>query len=1026
MTLIKDTTTPPDKPMYFVGIGASAGGLEALKQLFEVTPATTGASFFVIQHLSPDHESLLPKLLAAHTDMDIHSAQQGMVPKPNSIYLIPPNKTLFIRQGELVLAARDPDAGVYFPIDQFFESLAKDQQHMAIGIVLSGTGSDGSRGIKTLKEAGALVIAQEPSRAKFDGMPKSAIATGIPDFVINAEEIGDVLSAYISSPATTKDSAKIRHLLASNEGVMDQVFSLLKSNNGIDFTNYKPSTLARRIERRMSIRHVDSVKTYYELLLAEPYELKVFGKDLLIGVTRFFRDEAAFRSLRETVIPDVVRKSIEDIPIRAWVAGCASGEEAYSLAMLFSEELAKQKLVRKVKIFATDVDPDAIQHAGAGIYGNCIQQEVGAKFLAKYFISQSNGCYQVTKELRQMVILSTHNLIADPPFSNMDLVCCRNTIIYFQQSVQKKVLASLYCALRKEGYLLLGSSENLAQMSSHFEVVNDRQRIFKKQSNVRVQLVTEPPFDSDNSTSSPQVPAVSELLRSYRGSALKLGKEEVISDVLISQYAPPCILLNADQEALHVYGDVGPFTRQLPPGRISHDVLGMVNEDIAQAVKTALGKAKQTDDTVYYTNLETHTRAKKIALNIRVIVARVRGLENGPRYYWLVFERLAERGLNNSPKPVDFDALEQARQRIASLELEVKSNQQQVRTAVEELEVTNEELQSTNEELMSANEELQSTNEELQSVNEELYTVNSDYQEKIAELSQVNGDLDKVLELAKVGVVFLDENRMIRRFTRAASDYINLLETDIDRPIHHISTKIKYDTILQDINQVFSAGTPVVRHLELPDKHVLRVTVHPYNYSDLGKSSGVVMTFADVSKSLYTERGMATAYHHLRSSLNNALDILDKEPLANHMNVLLVDDSEVDLVLLEEHLSNNLEFGVTLYKATDLESAVKNAAMHAIDVCLLDYHLGAQDAVDVINSMREQNLHPPTVVITGDSELEVDALLFSNGVLDIIRKAELTPALISRSIRYSIRRWQIDRQIDLVLDKMKLETETDS
>lgn len=1005
-----------DTPSHYIGIGASAGGLEALQSLLQNLPTDTGACFIIVQHLSPDFKSMMLELLSKHTSMEIQNVQDVMRVKPNTIYLIPPKKNMMIAQGELLLSDQMPDSGLNLPIDIFFRSLSEDQQHKAIGIILSGTGSDGSRGVKELKEAGALVIAQEPESAKFDGMPNSAINTGIIDLILRPEDMGAKLESYIRHPLVSGDTDSLKDSMTGNEDVMTEIFSVLKNKSEIDFAKYKPSTVARRIQRRMTIKQVTSLQEYLTLLFKEPYEVQVLSKELLIGVTRFFRDDEAFTEMREKIIPDIVKNSSEDTPIRVWAAACSTGEEAFSIAILFADELAKQKLQRIVKVFATDVNSDAITEASNGVYSEDIQNDVSDHHLQTYFSKSPGNTYQVSKAIRQMVIFATHNMIVDPPFSNMDLASCRNTLIYFQHGVQKRVLTSLHFSLRKDGYLFLGYSENLGDLAPHFEIVNDRCRIYRKRSSVRIPIGSAPPATpAAQAGSSQSIPSVARLMRGYRGANAAGSAVSFANEVLITRYAPPCILLNDEHEALHVYGDVSDFVRRLPPGRISVDIKDMVNEDISIAVSSAIHRAKQSQEEVFYTDVFTRIGDETISLNLRVRYIKEHEIETSPVYFWLIFERSNEKNLTPQDYSVSFDAAEQSRQRIADLELELKKSKEHLQVTVEELETTNEELQSANEELMSANEELQSTNEELQSVNEELYTVNSEYQEKIAEISQANHDLDEILGVSRIGIIFLDENLLIRRYTDAVSKYINLLESDINRPLHHISKNIKYDDMLKDVSEVFITGDAMETELVLPNKQVLRISINPYNYTEGSQGKGVAITFADISKVIYTEKGMSVAYSQLRTSINNALEVLDTGGFQQAVNALVVDDHPGDLVVLSNELEKIHAFSVNVNQATDTESAIAAAQSSDIDVCIVDYHLAGETALDLIDGFSKAGIKMPIIVVTGDDNIELNALLLSHGALDLLNKGDIEPSVLSKSIRYAIRREQIDEQINLVV-----------
>ena len=1015
-----------ERPSHYIGIGASAGGLEALQILLQNLPTDTGACFVIVQHLSPDFKSMMLELLSKHTTMAINNAQDGMEVQPNQIYLIPPKKNMMVAQGRLLLSDKMPDSGLNLPIDIFFRSLSEDQQHKAIGIILSGTGSDGSRGIKALKEAGALVIAQEPESAKFDGMPNSAINTGTIDMILRPEDMGAKLEAYIQHPLVAGQVDPIKDSMTGNEDLMSEIFSVLKMKSEIDFAKYKPSTVARRIERRMTIKQVNSLQEYFTLLFKEPYEVQVLSKELLIGVTRFFRDDEAFINLREDIIPKIVRESNPDSPIRIWTAGCSTGEEAYSMAMLFANELNRQNLQRTVKVFASDVNSDSIAEASNGLYSEDIQHDVPAHFLTSYFSKNANGSYQVNKQIRQTVIFATHNMIVDPPFSNMDFVSCRNILIYFQHSVQKRVLTSLHFSLRKDGFLFLGSSENLGDLAPHFEVINDRNRIYKKRTSLRIPIGAAPPISPSSQHSAPSMPSVTRLMKNYRGVSAGASAAGFANEVLITQYVPPCLLLNDDYQALHVYGDVSSFVRRLPPGRISVDIKDLVNDDISIAVSSALHRARQSQEEVVYTDVFTGSGSEAVGMNLRVRYIREHDVESSPGYYWLIFENAVSKDSveETDGLKVSFDAAEQSRQRIEDLEYELKRSKEHLQVTVEELETTNEELQSANEELMSANEELQSTNEELQSVNEELYTVNSEHQEKILEITQANSDLDEVLGLSKIGIIFLDENMLIRRYTAAASKYVNLVASDINRPLHHISKNISYDEMLKDVSDVFTSGESIERDIVLPNKRVLSVTINPYKYSEAPNESGVAITFADVSQMKYTEQAMAVAYTQLRNSINNALDVIDAEPFAD-LKVLVVDDSAADLALMAELLEGVRDFRVEFTSVADVASALIAIRETEFDVCLVDYHLGAETALDMIAIMESEQIDVPVIVITAAKDDGLDALLLSHGALDFIDKSDLSSEVLARSMRYTVHRRKVDSGIQGAIELVSREKPSD-
>jgi two-component system CheB/CheR fusion protein len=982
----KNKTNEPEfeLPTHYIGIGASAGGLEALQTLLQNLPQNTGACYVIVQHLSPDFKSMMLELLSKHTKLAIENITDGVLAKPNTIYLLPPKKNMIVAQGELLLTEKVPDSGLNLPIDVFFRSLAEDQQY----------------------------------RAKFDGMPNSAINTGIVDLILRPEDMGVQLAKYIQHPLVSGESDKLREDMEVSQDVMGEIFNILRIKSDIDFSKYKPSTIARRIERRMTIKHITSLQDYLTLLFKDSYEVQVLSKELLIGVTRFFRDSEAFDVLTAKAIPDIVSRSQENSLIRAWVAACSSGEEAYSIAILLAEECEKQNLKREIKVFATDVNSSAINEASAGAFSSDIVHDVPPNLLNKYFIKNPVGGYQVNQHIRHSVVFATHNMIVDPPFSNIDLVTCRNVLIYFQHSAQKRVLTSLHFALKKNGYLFLGSSENLGDLAPHFKAVNERQKIYFKTDNVRLSLGSNTQIPIASKKPSTPIPSVTSLMKNYRGNSATGTAVGFANEALITEYVPPCILLNDEYQALHVYGDTTPFVKRLPPGRISTQISDLVNDDISIAVSSALQRAKQKNEEVYYTGMHTQLDGETINLNLRVKYIKEHDINTAPGYFWVVFERFDDTDLVE-PTSVPFDVREQARQRIEDLELELKFNKEHLQVTVEELETTNEELQSANEELMSANEELQSTNEELQSVNEELYTVNSEYQAKITEISQANGDLDEVLNLSKIGIIFLDENMLVRRYTEAVKAYVNLLDTDINRPLHHISKNIAYDNMLSDIAKVFNTNEPVENEITLENKKLLRVAINPYQYNDVSQSRGVAITFADITRVKYMEMGMLVAYKQLRTSVNNALEMLDTTTFEQEVRILILDDNTSYLELLEQQLLAINSFAIKVVQAKSISEAFDKIEQQDIDICVADYHLENETALDFIDQLSEKEIDLPVIVITGESHDVLNPVLLSHGALDLIEKEEITPALLDRSIRFAIRRKQIDDNIaGLIVDNV--------
>jgi two-component system CheB/CheR fusion protein len=1007
------STEIEEGPSHFVGIGASAGGLEALQEFFSHLPQGTGATFIVVQHLSPDFKSMMPELLSKHTKMPIYQVADGMSLEANAIYLMPPRKNMLIGEGKLLLSDQMPDAQLHMPIDIFLRSLAEDQQHKAIGIVLSGTGSDGTRGIKAMKESGGLVIVQEPGSAKFDGMPISAYNTGLADLLMPPCDMGINLEKFIKHPSISGEDTALKSSISENDDTLVEIFQLLKRQSSINFSQYKASTVARRIERRLGINQLTSLDAYLRLLLDSPRELQILSKELLIGVTRFFRDDEAFAKLTTDVVPKIVeRAAARQENIRLWIAGSSSGEEAYSLAMLFDEYITKKKVDCGIKIFATDVDEEAIAEASNGIYSLDIEQDVSPERLKQYFVKKDRS-YEVSQKLRQMVIFAAHNLIEDPPFSNIDLVSCRNVLIYFQHAAQKKVLSSLYFALQRDGQLFLGSSESLGDLQSHFETIDDRSKIFTKISNMRVPLGSSPPLRDTaqlNRSGMAMSPVVS-LLKPNRLPGR--GPLAGVMERLVTEYAPDCIVLNEVFEALHVYGDVSAYTRGVSAGKISTNIKDMVVEDLSVAISTALYRCEKNEEDVFYKDVSLKvSETEQTLIDLSIFTVKDSELSNAARFYIVQFIQQREHVDTTQAPKITFDANEQSRQRIHDLEQELVKKQEHLQVTIEELETTNEELQSANEELMSANEELQSTNEELQSVNEELYTVNSEYQEKIAQLTEVNDDLDSVINATDIGIVFLDHQLTIRKFTPSAARYINLRTNDVGRPFHHISHELAYDDLLADIAKVSSKDEIVEKNISSQQEQALLVRVLPYRKTNDTLQSGVLITITNISRQRFVESALQRAQEQLRNSLLDRSEDQGKPNKDNTINVLLLDDDKVDLKRVQKMLEGIAERHFDIKTFTDTDKAIGAAGSGVFDICLVDYKLAGSTAKDFVDGIRAKGAESPVVVLSGYSESGLDSEILSADIFDFLNKDELSSQLLIRSIDYVMERDRMQKVLD--------------
>lgn len=840
-------------PDYVVGIGASAGGLEALQVFFAHMPADSELAFVVVQHLSPDFKSMMDELLARHTEMKIHRVENGMTIEANAVYLIPPRKEMIVSGGRLLLTDKDLSKGISLPIDVFFRSLAQDMGSRAVAIVLSGTGSDGSRGIVDIHQSGGLVMVQSEDSSAFDGMPKSAIRTGVADFVLPPEALPEaLLKALRRIPQTPNSSPPVP------DGRYGEVFALLNKRYGTDFLFYKPNTVSRRIERRMSMTHSDSMVEYVELLMKEPEELDALYHDLLIGVTRFFRDQAAFSYIEERVVPEVIRrscesKSVEDRAIRIWVAGCATGEEVYSLAMLLADALRPLPQPPAIKIFATDIHRQSLSTAAAGLYSAESVQNVAPDRRERYFLAEADG-WRVTPELRRMVVFAEHNIIKDPPFTRVDLISCRNLLIYLQPYVQKKVLSLFHFALRTGGTMFLGPSETLGDLADEFDILDGHWKVFAKRRDVRLQSQSLFPMVSHFPGSAITVHAARENVQ----SEARLSRAYV---ALLERFVPPSLLIGEQRQLLHTFGTAGSYLRA-PSGQFTSDVLTMVDGDLRMALSAAIQRASREKIPVTYTGVSLETPQGRSTVN--VIVTPLSDKASNQDYLLVSLEEALSQP-RNPPCGERFEAGTESQARIVDLEQELRHTRENLQATVEELETSNEELQASNEELVASNEELQSTNEELHSVNEELYSVNAEYENKIRELTALTNDMDNLLSSTEIGTVFVDQELRIKRFTPAVAKVFNLLPQDVGRPIEHISHSFSQTDLLADIRAVAATGKPIDREVTGRDGAVFYLRVLPY-LDEFKQVRGAVVTVMDITGLKRAERGLDHETR-LRSSL---------------------------------------------------------------------------------------------------------------------------------------------------------------
>ncbi|WP_162298239.1 CheR family methyltransferase [Massilistercora timonensis] len=813
-----------------VGIGASAGGLEALQQFFQHMPGNSGMSFVVIQHLSPDYKSLMADILGKHTEMMVIQAENEMEVQENTVYLIPPKKNLILRQGKLMLV--DYVQGTLnHPIDIFFASLAVEKKEKAIAVVLSGTGSDGTSGIKAVKENGGLVIIQRPETAKFDGMPRSAINTGLADFVLSPEEIVDEILNFSNYPTLLQPQEQEEFF--TDEETFPRIYAILKKASGIDFTNYKRTTVLRRIERRMVVTHSQNLQGYVNLLEHQIEEADILVKEILIGVTNFFRDPEYFEKLKSTVIYEIVERAEEKEPIRVWSAGCSTGEEAYSLAILFREVLEELNVHRDIKIFATDVDTKAIEQAGKGIYTESILDDVSSERLARFF-TKKNDQYMISKEIRRMIIFAPHNMLSDPPFGKLDLISCRNVMIYFQPVLQRSLFGIFHSALKNGGYLFLGKSETAGEYVNVFTPVCNLEKIYVHKGEGKVDEFLPPAF---------HIPNVQTVLPRTASAADREAVDYTLENTYVhflEQFLPATVVVNEGNQVIHFFGDYQEYLA-IAPGKATFNFFSMVNKDISLVASTALNRCRSEHVAVTYTGITVDCVSGRRTIDLTVSPISGRDRED-TGLIAVLFNENREIELQGVTEKYDVDTT--AARRIADLEQELHESQNDLKSTIGELETVNEELQAANEELLTANEELQSSNEELQSVNEELYTVNTEYQQKLDELTMLTNDLSNFLSSTMIGILFVDSNLNIRKFTEYVGREFQLMEHDVGRSFQIFAHSFPEEDIIKDAKDVLKNLVPIDREVTAMNGRYYTLRIAPYRTTE-NSIRGLVITIID-------------------------------------------------------------------------------------------------------------------------------------------------------------------------------------
>lgn len=856
-----------------IGIGASAGGLEPLEVFFEQAALDTEFAYVIIQHLAPNHKSLMDDLLARHTSLPIHIIQDGMKIRPAHIYLNPPKSFVEISNGKFALSEK-ADRKLSFPISSFFQSLSAELQENAFAIVLSGTGSDGSDGIKFIKEKGGFVLVQDPDEAKFNGMPNNAINTGAVDKVCSIEHMHQEIDIFFKNKEHLEQN---QQSVGSTKEIITKILKRTQLLIDVDFTGYKHTTVSRRIGRRMSLLNFITMEDYYHHLANNVAEANFLAKELLIGVTRFFRDEEAFETLKHKVIPQLVEQNKDSKTIRVWVPACSTGEEAYTIAILLKDHLRKNKLQFDVNIFATDLDREAIKFAGNRVFTDSISAEVPPEYFSTYFTAQRSG-YSIAKEIREMIVFSTHNIIQDAPFNKIDLISCRNFLIYLNESIQQKLFSLFQYSLKSGAFLFLGSSETMGNADDEFVEVDKKHKIFSNKENKK--FIQRPKLGLSRNRVENNLDI---RLANFPNSQSKHKVLTEIQQTLIQEYVPDSMIIDSQFNLLHTTGNTNRWL-SLPSGELNANVFRMMPESLAMPIEVIAGKVLHDAKPVTLTDIPIPPQLIPFYGNEELLQIHIRSkkIDHNVNYLFLTFE--SKTAVKQEEAFEKINVREASNDRIQILERDLRVNRETLQTAIEELE-------SSNEELQAANEELQSSNEELESVNEELYTVNSEYQEKNTELAHANDDLNNLIQSTEIAILFLDSQLNIRRYTPAIKKIMDLKPYDIGRNLSHFRAKVQVENFLEHVESVLDKLIPYETSVRDAKGKEYLLKISPFR-TNQNAIDGVVLVFVDLTQSSNLRKEIQlsdNALSDLKSKHADQTEIL--ELISENMNdmVLIID-----------------------------------------------------------------------------------------------------------------------------------------
>ncbi|MDO8316824.1 MAG: chemotaxis protein CheB, partial [Flavobacterium sp.] len=851
-----------------IGIGASAGGLEALELFFKNMPIDSGMAFIVIQHLDPTHTGIMPELLQRMTEMKVYQATDTLKVKPNCVYVIPPNKSLSILNRKLHLFDPTASRGLRLPIDIFFRSLAMDSLEKSIGVILSGMGSDGSLGMKAIKEKNGIVVVQDPASAKFDSMPRNAIESVVPDIIAPVEELPAKLISLLHY--FPKINAEADFLIKTKSSI-DKIIILLREQTGHDFSMYKKSTLMRRIERRKGIHQIDKIQTYVRFLQENPKEIELLFKELLIGVTSFFRDPDVWKKLKEEVIPNILKEIPDGYTLRAWVPACSTGEEAYSLAIVFDEVLSKIESPRNIKlqIFATDLDILSIEKARKGFFYSSITKDVSQERINKFFTLEKDG-YRVNTSIRELIVFAPHNVIKDPPFTKLDILTCRNMLIYMEPKLQNKLIMLFNYSLNQGGIMMLGTAETIASSITGFEVLDSKLKFYK-----RMSKSVSPEFSNFPSSFS-QTKRVT--IDTMKETKVVENIQTLTDQILLQRFSPASILVNNKGDIIYITGRTGKYLEPVA-GKANWNVHAMAREGLRNELPGAFRIALQNFEPVHIDNIKIVENGSYHHINLTV--QQIESPDAIKGMIMVVFTDIPamtepDSGTSKSRKQNATTKQQELEAELNRSNEDLNSVREEMQTSQEELKSTNEELQSTNEELQSTNEELTTSKEELQSLNEELQTVNTELQSKLVDFEQANNDMKNLLNSTEIATLFLDKELNIRRFTDPVTKIFKLRATDTGRPFTDLVCDLKYPEMVTNALEVIKTLTPIQKEVPTNDNRYYYVRIMPYRTLD-DRIDGLVITFTDTTAAKQAEESLRleNQYRRLFESAKDGILILN-------------------------------------------------------------------------------------------------------------------------------------------------------